>query len=223
MCGIRRNPEEKFANSVGGTQVLAPSSLRRDRENEDSEKNGMRHCKSHTDSSTATPHLSLSPSLPPESHRKKRDTIIKRDSQTSITVLNSKSTHIGPLVRGIWHRLRENSTLAYDAIIDRPEDLLQLEIVGEIGKGHFGTVYQGIWNGLEVAVKMITEDKADKNLFRQALEVAVMSTVSHPSLLQVHTFFTDVVTIATGNEDTTVLRLLPGENIENPQGLGGSR
>ncbi|GMH44049.1 hypothetical protein BSKO_11983 [Bryopsis sp. KO-2023] len=136
-----------------------------------------------------------------------------RRKSMSINVAKDVSAHhLGPMnynkfkigaecqVRGIWDRLRENSTLAYDAIVDRPEDLMRLEVTEEIGSGGYGHVFRGTWNGLEVAVKVISIQDDNRSLIRQAMEVAIMSTVAHPYILQGLTAFTDVVRVDDGDK-----------------------
>jgi serine/threonine protein kinase len=58
--------------------------------------------------------------------------------------------------------------------------------VGErIGRGGYGDVYLGRYQGCEVAVKVISERPGGRNIINNALELAVLSTVSHPSIVQV--------------------------------------
>jgi serine/threonine protein kinase len=102
---------------------------------------------------------------------------------------------MGPLVMGLQNKLRQlqMEALHVAALMDRPEDLAALELRERIGSGGFGTVYRGCYRGAEVAVKLVLERQGDKEALRDAVELAVISTLSHPNILQVLTYFTDVV------------------------------
>jgi hypothetical protein len=93
---------------------------------------------------------------------------------------------MGPLVMGLQNKLRTLQMEAYHAAtIDRPEDLAAVELKERIGSGGYGTVYRGCYSGTEVAVKLVMERAGDKEALRDAVELAVISTLSHPNILQV--------------------------------------
>ncbi|KAF5833899.1 hypothetical protein DUNSADRAFT_9646 [Dunaliella salina] len=52
-----------------------------------------------------------------------------------------------------------------------------------IACGGFSSVYKGHWQGLEVAIKVVPQRKDHSDGVREAVELAVMSTVSHPNML----------------------------------------
>lgn len=53
-----------------------------------------------------------------------------------------------------------------------------------VGTGGFGSVYLGRYQESEVAIKVIPE-RSKATVFDLATELAVMSTLSHPSIVQV--------------------------------------
>jgi predicted Ser/Thr protein kinase len=62
---------------------------------------------------------------------------------------------------------------------------LSLQAEALIAHGGFGSVYQGLWQGLEVAIKVIPQRMDHSESVREAVELAVMTTVSHPNILGV--------------------------------------
>ncbi|XP_063046571.1 tyrosine-protein kinase ITK/TSK [Engraulis encrasicolus] len=58
----------------------------------------------------------------------------------------------------------------------------ELELVKEVGSGQFGLVWQGQWQGRQVAVKMVKEGAMSEEEFKE--EAQVMKKVSHPKLVQ---------------------------------------
>lgn len=81
------------------------------------------------------------------------------------------------------------TTLSGFGSVSRHEDLGGLQVLELIGSGGFSQVYRGLLNGLDVAVKVIPcqrdEDGLQPLVVQQAVEVAVLSMVSHPNILQV--------------------------------------
>ncbi|GIL81173.1 hypothetical protein Vretifemale_10073 [Volvox reticuliferus] len=101
-------------------------------------------------------------------------------------------------------------------------DMRGLELLQQIGRGGQGVVYRGRMHGIHVAVKVIPTaeggggmgpvdrdvafepDNAEaarraarrqRALLRDALEVAATAAVAHPHLVQLHTYFTDVMVV----------------------------
>jgi hypothetical protein len=62
---------------------------------------------------------------------------------------------------------------------------LPMQAEALIAHGGFGSVYQGLWQGLEVAIKVIPQRMDHSESVREAVELAVMTTVSHPNILGV--------------------------------------
>ncbi|PNH03437.1 putative serine/threonine-protein kinase [Tetrabaena socialis] len=75
------------------------------------------------------------------------------------------------------------------------EELTLTEIVG---KGGFGVVYKGTFKGSVAAVKIMYARQHERQAMKDALEMAVLTTVSHPHIIQVFNCFTDMVEDASG-------------------------
>ncbi|GLI64469.1 hypothetical protein VaNZ11_007742 [Volvox africanus] len=102
---------------------------------------------------------------------------------------------ISALISGVQDRVQQaqRMSVSYNTLASRPDDLRAITILEKIGSGGFGTVYLGVYQSTEVAVKVIFErDCEGTEVLRNAVELAVLSTLSHPNIVQVLTFFTDV-------------------------------
>lgn len=74
----------------------------------------------------------------------------------------------------------------------------ELQLIEIIGKGGFGVVYKGTWKGSIAAVKVMYARQHERQAMKDALEMAVLTTVSHPNIIQVYNCFADMVEDATG-------------------------
>jgi hypothetical protein len=86
----------------------------------------------------------------------------------------------------------------------------ELTLNGLIGKGGFGMVYKSTWKGVVAAVKVMYSRKHERQIMKDALEMAVLTSVSHPNIVQVYTCILDVVV-----EDTRIRRLAGDEQNQN--------
>jgi len=108
---------------------------------------------------------------------------------------SSRSMRMSALIGGVQDRVQEMQRQHVQQVVfNRPDELRNIDILHKIGSGGFGTVYLGSYQGSEVAVKVIQEHAGgEAEVLRNAVELAVMSTLSHPNICQVMTFFTDVL------------------------------
>lgn len=64
--------------------------------------------------------------------------------------------------------------------------MTDLQITGLLGEGGFAKVFRGLWRGLVVGVKVVCDDgKNDKMVMKNAHEIAILSALSHPNIMQV--------------------------------------
>lgn len=75
----------------------------------------------------------------------------------------------------------------------------ELQLTEVVGKGGFGVVYKGTWKGSVAAVKVMYARQQERQAMKDALEMAVLTTVSHPNIIQVYNCFADMVEDATGS------------------------
>eukprot|EP00931_Biecheleriopsis_adriatica_P024113 TRINITY_DN15104_c0_g1_i5.p1 TRINITY_DN15104_c0_g1~~TRINITY_DN15104_c0_g1_i5.p1 ORF type:complete len:542 (-),score=75.57 TRINITY_DN15104_c0_g1_i5:215-1669(-) len=65
-----------------------------------------------------------------------------------------------------------------------PSPFDQVSLFERIGGGSFSQVYAGSWNGVKVAVKIITSSRDKGSMQRQDSEGALSAELSHPNLVQ---------------------------------------
>ncbi|GLI65289.1 hypothetical protein VaNZ11_008780, partial [Volvox africanus] len=129
---------------------------------------------------------------------------------------------VAPLMANLQDKLR---SLQAEQVLARlhnkdasgVDELSGLTILEPLGSGGFGTVFRGIFNGIEVAVKVLCErgagGRSEAATMREAFELAVMTTISHPHIVQVLSAWTDVILTskpnATGAPSTTTTAVVP--------------
>ncbi|GAX81659.1 hypothetical protein CEUSTIGMA_g9087.t1 [Chlamydomonas eustigma] len=141
--------------------------------------------------------------------------------QLSVTVSDAggfRSKRMNALVGSFHDRVQQAQKQQLQrSLFDRPEDIQNLTVGERIGRGGYGDVYLGRYQGCEVAVKVISERPGGRNIINNALELAVLSTVSHPSIVQVMTFFTDVLVTALPTGCMPQLLLQPAGKDTTPE------
>ncbi|KAI8466889.1 MAG: hypothetical protein J3K34DRAFT_460676 [Monoraphidium minutum] len=106
---------------------------------------------------------------------------------------------------------------ASDLVLERP-----------IGSGGFGAVYRGTWKKTTAAIKVFYARQSEREALKDAVEMAVLSTVNHPNIVQVYSCLTDMVEMpdnesmsaslsgSTGCMRPRYRKLLPGEEDGGP-------
>mmetsp|Transcript_11081 Transcript_11081/g.19260 ORF Transcript_11081/g.19260 Transcript_11081/m.19260 type:complete len:904 (+) Transcript_11081:107-2818(+) len=115
------------------------------------------------------------------------------DSMSSAKPVVVKRACTEAMLKVLQHELRK--THAKSQAHEWIEELSLMEIVG---KGGFGVVYKGSWKGSIAAVKVMYARQHERQAMKDALEMAVLTTVSHPNITQVYNCFTDMVEDASG-------------------------
>lgn len=66
------------------------------------------------------------------------------------------------------------------------QQLGDLQVTNLLGEGGFAKVFRGLWRGLTVGIKIVVDDgKNEKMVMKNAHEIAILSTLSHPHVTQV--------------------------------------
>jgi hypothetical protein len=73
-----------------------------------------------------------------------------------------------------------------------------LEIDSMVGRGGYGSVYRGLWHGSPAAVKIMDARRSNSEAVSDAMEMAVLSSVQHPNIVQVFCCLTDMVRLDDG-------------------------
>ncbi|KAG2431409.1 hypothetical protein HXX76_009424 [Chlamydomonas incerta] len=140
---------------------------------------------------------------------------MRRQLSFSITTTSAAAaprSNLGMMVSSIRSSL--NAVLSQRAVLEAEglqDDVNGVELLKQIGQGGQGVVFCGTLHGLEVAIKVVgTEEGADevydiddegamiklkRVLKRDATELAVTTSISHPNIVQVFSYFVDVMVV----------------------------
>jgi hypothetical protein len=69
----------------------------------------------------------------------------------------------------------------------------ELQLTEMIGKGGFGMVYKGTWRGMVAAIKIMYNRQHERQLMKDAIEIAVLMNISHPHIVALYTCMVDMV------------------------------
>ncbi|EFJ39752.1 hypothetical protein VOLCADRAFT_100588 [Volvox carteri f. nagariensis] len=98
------------------------------------------------------------------------------------------------MLKVLQHELRKT----HAKTAQQHEWIEELTLTEIVGKGGFGVVYKGTFKGSVAAVKVMYARQHERQAMKDALEMAVLTTVSHPHIIQVFNCFTDMVEDASG-------------------------
>ncbi|KFM65342.1 Tyrosine-protein kinase Src64B, partial [Stegodyphus mimosarum] len=94
--------------------------------------------------------------------------------------LQNPCPRLRPTLPGPSPDIRDEYEIPYDT----------LQFVRQLGKGNFGEVFYGFWNGtLEVAIKCVASHGVQSEDFKR--EVAVMKAISHPKIVRLYAVCTE--------------------------------
>ncbi|KIZ00957.1 Serine/threonine-protein kinase ppk16 [Monoraphidium neglectum] len=108
-------------------------------------------------------------------------------------VARQGASSTGALVTGITEKLNQRRL---EAAMQDTEggDLRDLQLTAQIGEGGFARVFRGLWRGQVVAVKVVASGGPgnERSVMKNAHEIAILSALSHPNILQAYTCLTDM-------------------------------
>ncbi|KAF6253683.1 hypothetical protein COO60DRAFT_397163 [Scenedesmus sp. NREL 46B-D3] len=94
---------------------------------------------------------------------------------------------------GITEKLNQKRIDA--AMREADEDVLgALQLVAQVGEGGFAKVFRGLYRGLVVAVKVVAvgDASSERAVLKNAHEIAILRSTSHPNIIQAYSCMTDV-------------------------------
>ena len=93
------------------------------------------------------------------------------------------------------HVLHKSTSLTKLLLLNHPhpfrsqaqnQALGDLQITNLLGEGGFAKVFRGLWRSLVVGIKVVCDDgKNEKMVMKNAHEIAILSAISHPNIVQV--------------------------------------
>ncbi|GIL83127.1 hypothetical protein Vretimale_11467 [Volvox reticuliferus] len=99
----------------------------------------------------------------------------------------------GALVTGLTEKLNQKR-IRSSMDFHNNTTMTDLQISGLLGEGGFAKVFRGLWRGLVVGVKVVCDDgKNEKMVMKNAHEIAILSALSHPNIVQAYNCLTDVL------------------------------
>lgn len=114
------------------------------------------------------------------------------DMQSHRGVVGCKGGDKDALIGGLQEQIRKQLAKLYKGQGDGTTHMLDgLELYEELGRGGYGTVYRASWRGQVAAVKIVV-DRAGGTV-NGALELALLTSISHPNIIQIHTYFADIL------------------------------
>jgi predicted Ser/Thr protein kinase len=101
-----------------------------------------------------------------------------------------------------------HAAAAAEVALEKPEELVRGE---ELGRGAYGVVFKGTYNGQEVAIKHLLENYGDKEMIDFVAEADLMKCLpDHPNVVG----FLGLVTLADINAPALVVEFCPGNSLE---------
>ncbi|EFJ52626.1 hypothetical protein VOLCADRAFT_85795 [Volvox carteri f. nagariensis] len=131
------------------------------------------------------------------------------------------------LIAELQEQIRRQLAKVYKGHPDPgPNNLLEdLEVYDELGRGGYGTVYRAIYKGQLAAVKVVCDRDVDNGSLNGALELALLTSISHPNIIQIHTYYADVplncIKFVRGHNNPTSQREAKEAAAGGGGGLGG--
>lgn len=121
-------------------------------------------------------------------------------STNSFTLESQKDLVLGTkpekdiLISELQEQIRKQLAKVYKGQRDGGNTNLldDLEVYDELGRGGYGTVYRALWRGQLAAVKVVCDRELEGGAINGVLELALLTSISHPNIIQIHTYFADI-------------------------------
>ncbi|MEW5320216.1 MAG: hypothetical protein WDW38_011305, partial [Sanguina aurantia] len=131
--------------------------------------------------------------------------------QRSIRLTRTYSTSTNALVR-LYSSAIAQQRFSMDVSDSGAPAYEELQLLAKAGRGASGTVYVAQWRGLVVAVKIMKGQGESRQAMRNAWELAVVQSMAHSSIVNVHSVLADV---AIHQVSRDLIRLMPVSAVQN--------
>ncbi|KAI8465288.1 MAG: kinase-like domain-containing protein [Monoraphidium minutum] len=139
------------------------------------------------------------------------DSHLARDAPARLSKVSSRRLCTEAMLKVLQQEIRKGRRRSSSAL----GVLSDLVIAEPLGHGGFGHVYHGTWHTTPAAIKVMNARSSDGEAVSDAMEMAVLSSVQHPAIVQVYACLTDMVEV-----DEPEALSLPGTS--SGSGSGGS-
>eukprot|EP00878_Enallax_costatus_P015503 GHUV01016238.1.p1 GENE.GHUV01016238.1~~GHUV01016238.1.p1 ORF type:complete len:617 (+),score=197.61 GHUV01016238.1:372-2222(+) len=133
-----------------------------------------------------------SSSDPSFSQLAQQQSLLKEGSTASMNIASPASVATSSMVEMLRLQVQRSKDRQRDKQMDN-DYVEELELHSLLGKGGFGSVYLGTWKGVPVAVKVMYMSQHERALMKNAMEMAVLTTIRHPNIVRVYACLTDMV------------------------------
>jgi len=108
-------------------------------------------------------------------------------------IFTQSRSSTGALVTGLTEKLNQKRIKSSMDFAGN-NSLGDLQVTNLLGEGGFAKVFRGLWRGLVVGIKVVCDDgKNEKMVMKNAHEIAILGSLSHPNIVQAYTCLTDVL------------------------------
>ncbi|KAF6252843.1 kinase-like domain-containing protein [Scenedesmus sp. NREL 46B-D3] len=131
--------------------------------------------------------------LPEQQESRGDEQLHSQQSEAPATASTGQLGSSSSLMQELQEKMRESLETSHAKAGMRMRYVEELHLHRVLGKGGFGTVYYGTYNGCPAAVKVMAVPKQQRQMMKGAMEMAVQATLSHPNIVRVYACLLDKV------------------------------
>ena len=123
----------------------------------------------------------------------------------NLSTVSSRRLHTGAMMEVVQSEIRRQHSRAAAAAahaqgasgsLSSASVASELQLDKCIGAGGYGSVYRGQWKKTTAAIKVFYSRSCEREAMKDAVEMAVLSSVQHPNIVSVYSCMTDMIETA---------------------------